>query len=137
MGRAIALPFFVTYFHSRYFVEMLKVTKQDSEYWYVTLTEKVTIANPYFLFSMKCRQTDAYKNFILTDVSTAKERYNKFLFDEGATDNTTLEVGEHEYRIYAQISSNNLNPSLADELVETGILKVLPLLNNELFYQVS
>jgi hypothetical protein len=116
---------------------MLKVTKQDSEYWYVTLTEKVTIANPYFLFSMKCRQTDAYKNFILTDVSTAKERYNKFLFDEGATDNTTLEVGEHEYRIYAQISSNNLNPSLADELVETGILKVLPLLNEELFYQVS
>jgi hypothetical protein len=86
---------------------------------------------------MKCRQTDAYKNFILTDVSTFKERYNKFLFDEGATDNTTLEVGEHEYRIYAQISSNNLNPSLADELVETGILKVLPLLNNELFYQVS
>jgi hypothetical protein len=116
---------------------MLKVTKQDSEYWYVTLTEKVTIANPYFLFSMKCRQTDAYKNFILTDVSTAKERYNKFLFDEGATDNTTLEVGEHEYRIYAQISSNNLNPSLADELVETGLLKVLPLLNDELFYQVS
>ena len=116
---------------------MLQVTKQDSEYWYVTLTEKVTIANPYFLFSMKCRQTDAYKNFILTDVSTAKERYNKFLFDEGATDNTTLEVGEHEYRIYAQISSNNLNPSLADELVETGLLKVLPLLNNELFYQVS
>ena len=116
---------------------MLKVTKQDSEYWYVTLTEKVTIANPYFLFSMKCRQTDAVKNFILTDVSTQKERYNKFLFDEGVTDAKTLEVGEHEYRIYAQISSNNLNPSLADELVETGILKVIPLLNNELFYQVS
>ena len=116
---------------------MLKVTKQDSEYWYVTLTEKVTIANPYFLFSMKCRQTDAVKNFILTDISTFKERYNKFLFDEGVTDAKTLEVGEHEYRIYAQISSNNLNPSLADELVETGILKVIPLLNNELFYQVS
>ncbi len=116
---------------------MLKVTKQDSEYWYVTLTEKVTIANPYFLFSMKCRQTDAVKNFILTDISTFTERYNKFLFDEGATDAKTLEVGEHEYRIYAQISSNNLNPTLADELVETGILKVIPLLNEELFYQVS
>jgi hypothetical protein len=66
-----------------------------------------------------------------------QERYNKFLFDEGATDAKTLEVGEHEYRIYAQISSNNLNPTLADELVETGILKVIPLLNEELFYQVS
>ena len=116
---------------------MLQVTKQDSEYWYVTLTEKVTIANPYFLFSMKCRQTDAVKNFILTDISTFKERYNEFLFDEGVTDAKTLEVGEHEYKIYAQISSNNLNPSLADELVETGLLKVLPLLNDELFYQVS
>ena len=116
---------------------MLTVTKQDSEYWYVTLTEKVTISNPYFLFSMKCRQTDAFKNFLLTDTSTFKERYNKFLFDEGVSDAKTLEVGEHEYKIYAQISSSNLNPSLADELVETGILKVLPLLNNELFYEVS
>jgi hypothetical protein len=86
---------------------------------------------------MKCRQTDAVKNFILTDISTFKERYNEFLFDEGVTDAKTLEVGEHEYKIYAQISSNNLNPSLADELVETGLLKVLPLLNDELFYQVS
>jgi hypothetical protein len=86
---------------------------------------------------MKCRQTDAVKNFLLTDTSTFKERYNEFLFDEGVTDAKTLEVGEHEYKIYAQISSNNLNPSLADELVETGLLKVLPLLNNELFYQVS
>jgi hypothetical protein len=86
---------------------------------------------------MKCRQTDAVKNFILTDTSTFKERYNEFLFDEGVTDAKTLEVGEHEYKIYAQISSNNLNPSLADELVETGLLKVLPLLNDELFYQVS
>lgn len=116
---------------------MLKVTKQDSEYWYVTLTEKVTIANPYFLFSFKCRQTDAYKNFILTDISTQKERYNKFFFEEGVDEDRTLEVGEHEYFIYAQISSTNLNPSLADELVETGLLKVLPLLNNELFYEVS
>ena len=73
----------------------------------------------------------------MTDTSTFKERYNKFLFDEGVSDAKTLEVGEHEYKIYAQISSNNLNPSLADELVETGILKVLPLLNNELFYEVS
>jgi hypothetical protein len=92
---------------------------------------------PLFSIQYEVRQTDAVKNFILTDVSTQTERYNKFLFDEGATDAKTLEVGEHEYRIYAQISSNNLNPTLADELVETGILKVIPLLNEELFYQVS
>jgi hypothetical protein len=132
MGRAIALPFFVTYFYSRYFVEMLKVTKQDSEYWYVTLTEKVTIANPYFLFSMKCRQTDAYKNFILTDVSTAKERYNQFAVVEGTT--FTLLNGEYEYKVYAQTSAINTNPLLANELVETGILKCQLVEQPEVFY---
>jgi hypothetical protein len=116
---------------------MLVVNKQDSVYWYVTATEKVTIANPYFLFSIKSRLTDTTKNFLLTDVSTHTERYNKFLFDEGLTDAKTLEIGEHEYKIYAQISSTNLNPNNADELVESGILKVIPLVNDDLFYEVS
>ncbi len=88
----------------------------------------------------------AVKNFILTDISTFKERYNKFLFDEGATDAKTLEVGEHEYRIYAQISSNNLNPTLADELVvqqddasnlESNIRWFIESKNNELFKQLQ
>lgn len=116
---------------------MLLITKQDSENWILTLTEKVTISNPTFLFSLKSRQTDTFKNFILSDISIHKERYNKFYFEEGVTDETTLEVGEHEYVIYAQISTTNTNPSLADEIVETGILKVLPLLNNEYYYEVS
>ena len=116
---------------------MLTITKQDSTYWYVTATENVTISNPYFLFSIKSRLTDTTKNFILTDVSTHIERYNKFLFDEGIDDAKTLEIGEHEYKIYAQISSTNLNPNNADELVESGILKVIPLVDDELFYEVS
>jgi len=116
---------------------MLLITKQDSENWIVTLNEKVTIANPTFLFSLKSRQTDTIKNFLLTDISAYKDRYNKFYFEEGLTDAKTLEVGEHEYVIYAQISPTNLNPSLADEIVESGILKVQPLLNNEYYYEVS
>jgi len=116
---------------------MLKVTKQDTVFWYLTLTEKVTIANPTFLFSVKSRQTDNIKNFILADVSSYSERYNKFEFTEGDADNTILEVGEHLYTIYAQIDPNNLNPSNADEVVETGLLKVIPLRNDELFYQVN
>lgn len=116
---------------------MLHITKQDTKDFYLTLTEKTTISNPTYLFSLKSRQTDTFKNFILADISTHKERYNQFEFTEGDTDSTTLDVGEHLYTIYAQISTTNTNPNNADEVVETGIFKVLPLINEELFYVVE
>jgi hypothetical protein len=116
---------------------MLHITKQDTKDFYLTLTEKTTISNPTYLFSLKSRQTDTFKNFILPDISNFKQRYNKFNFTEGDTDATTLDVGEHLYTIYAQISPNNTNPNNADEVVETGIFKVLPLINEELFYVVE
>ena len=111
---------------------MLTITKQDTKFLYLTLSEKTTITNPTYLFSLKSRQTDNVKNFILADVSTFDERYNKFEFTEGDTDATTLDVGEHLYTVYAQIDPNN-----ADEIVETGIFKVIPLRNEELFYVVE
>jgi hypothetical protein len=116
---------------------MLHITKQDTKVLYLTLTEKTTISNPTYLFSLKSRQTDNVKNFILTDISAYPERYNEFEFTEGDTEATTLEVGEHLYTIYAQIDPNNLNPNNADEIVETGIFKVIPLRNEELFYEIA
>jgi hypothetical protein len=116
---------------------MLHITKQDTKVLYLTLTEKTTISNPTYLFSLKSRQTDNVKNFILTDISTYPERYNEFEFTEGDTEATTLEVGEHLYTIYAQIDPNNLNPNNSDEIVETGIFKVIPLRNEELFYEIA
>jgi hypothetical protein len=116
---------------------MLNITKQDTKVLYLTLTEKTTISNPTYLFSLKSRQTDNVKNFILTDISTYPERYNEFEFTEGDTEATTLEVGEHLYTIYAQIDPNNLNPNNSDEIVETGIFKVIPLRNEELFYEIA
>ncbi len=50
------------------------------------------------------------------------ERYNEFAVVEGST--FTLDAGEFEYQVYAQTSSSNLSPALANELVESGILKV-------------
>ena len=116
---------------------MLTITKQDSKDLYLTLKEKTTISSPTYLFSLQSRQTDNIKNFILPDISAFKDRYNKFNFTEGDTDATTLDVGEHLYTIYAQVSANNLNPNNADEEVETGIFKVIPLRNEELFYIVE
>jgi hypothetical protein len=101
---------------------MLQINKAESKNWYLTLTEKTTISNPYYLFSLKHRLTAVEYNFLLTDISSYKERYNKFAITEGAT--VTLDAGEYLYRIYAQTSSVNTNPELANELVEEGIVKV-------------
>ena len=109
---------------------MLQINKGESKQWVLTLTEKTTIANPYYLFSFTNRVTNSITNVILTDVSSYKERYNAFNVEEG--DTFTLDACEHQYIVYAQSSSTNTNPSLATEIVESGILKV-----NEIFAGVT
>jgi hypothetical protein len=101
---------------------MLQINKAESKSWYLTLSEKTTIANPTYLFSLTHRLTNTAYNFILTDTSAYVERYNQFAITEGTT--VTLDAGEYQYEIYAQTSSTNLDPALADELVEQGIVKV-------------
>ena len=101
---------------------MLVISLGESKNWYVTLTEKVTIANPYFLFAFTHRLSSQLTTVILSDISTHPERYNQFAVVEGSTIN--LDAGEYEYVIYAQTSSTNLLPELANEEVESGILKV-------------
>jgi hypothetical protein len=100
---------------------MLQIDKGETKNWFLTLTEKVTISPVYFLFSFTHRLTNTTTNVILTDISAYTERYNKFSVDESSLD---IYSGEYMYRVYAQTSSSNTDPDLADELVEQGILKV-------------
>ena len=102
---------------------MLLITKGETKNWYLTLTEKVTIANPKFLFSFKNRVTELETNVLLTDISAYIDRYNKFAVTEGTT--FDLDCGEYNYYVYAQTSAVNTNPLLADELVEEGLFKLL------------
>lgn len=102
---------------------MLLITKGETKNWYLTLTEKVTIANPKFLFSFKNRVTELETNVLLTDISAYIDRYNKFAVTEGTT--FDLDCGEYNYFVYAQTSTTNTNPLLADELVEEGLFKLL------------
>lgn len=113
---------------------MLLITKGETKFWYLTLTEKVTISNPYFLFYVTHRQTNKTYAFILTDVSTFKERYNKFSINENTYN---FFEGEYMYEVYAQTSSTNLDPTLANESVEEGILKVQLVETAEVFYTPS
>jgi hypothetical protein len=101
---------------------MLQINKAESKSWYLTLTEKTTISTPTYLFSLTHRLSNVQYNFILTDTSAYIERYNEFAITEGTT--VTLDAGEYLYEIYAQTSANNLDPALANELVEQGIVKV-------------
>jgi hypothetical protein len=101
---------------------MLQINKAESKSWYLTLTEKTTISTPTYLFSLTHRLTNTAYNFILTDTSAYVERYNEFPITEGTT--VTLDAGEYQYEIYAQTSTTNLDPALANELVEEGIVKV-------------
>lgn len=101
---------------------MLQINKAQTKTWYLTLTEKTTISNPTYLFSLTHRLTNVAYNFILTDTSSYVERYNAFQLTEGTT--VTLDAGEYLYKIYAQTSPTNLNPDLANEVVEEGIVKV-------------
>jgi hypothetical protein len=101
---------------------MLQINKAETKTWYLTLTEKTTISNPTYLFSLTHRLSNVSYNFILNDTSSYVDRYNAFELTEGTT--VTLDAGEYEYKIYAQISTTNLNPELANELVEQGLVKV-------------
>ena len=100
----------------------------------MTLTEKVTIANPKFLFSVTHRQTEKTYNFLLTDISSFTDRYNKFLINENTYD---FFEGEYNYVVYAQTSSVNVNPLLANEQVEEGLLKVQLSAQAEVYYTPS
>lgn len=91
---------------------------------YVTATEKVTLNPPYyFLLSLNNREErDITYNILVTDLSSFPTRYNQFAITTAQSG--AWEKGEYKYTIYAQTSSTNTNPTLANQSVETGILKI-------------
>jgi hypothetical protein len=94
----------------------------------------VTISAPYyFLFNFVNQDTLKEKNFLMTDISSYTDRYNKFSLIEVNSGSEVLTTGRvnlqpcgfWNYKIYAQHSSSNLTPESADVLVEEGIVKVM------------
>lgn len=102
---------------------MLLCTKGTSNTWILTLTEKLTLSSPYYLFELKSDVSNLAVYFIGTDISTHQQRYNQFTFVEGTTA-TLNPTGQWTYKVYEQSSSSNLNPINSTSLLETGIVKV-------------
>jgi hypothetical protein len=59
---------------------------------------------------------------LVTDLSSFPTRYNQFNITTAQSAN--WEKGEYKYTIYAQSSAVNTDPTLANQSVETGILKI-------------
>jgi hypothetical protein len=91
---------------------------------YVTATEKVTLNPPYyFLLSLNNREErDITYNILVTDLSSFPTRYNEFAITTAQSG--AWEKGEYKYTIYAQSSAVNTDPTLANEAVESGVLKI-------------
>jgi hypothetical protein len=115
------------------------INKGQNNFLIFTLSEKVTLTNPYYLFTFKHQVLMSSVNFIASDVSGFPTRYNKFLITEttGSVNLTSgvvslPETGFYEYAIYEQTSSSNLNLANVTGLLEIGMVKVestLPIYN--------
>lgn len=103
---------------------MLIVDTSQTSTLLVTATEKVTLNPPYyFLLSINNREERSLTyNIIVTDLSSFPTRYNQFAITTAQSG--AWVKGEYEYTIYAQTSAVNTNPANANEVVETGIMKV-------------
>lgn len=107
---------------------MLTLTKgQTAESIIVTLNEKRTLDNGYYLFFFESNPKgyEATKIFSFAeDESSYTDRYNKF------TINTSVVFlnkpqGEYTYKVYEQASNSNIDPT-GLTLVEYGILVLNP-----------
>lgn len=108
------------------FISMIYLTKGQTSDVIVTLTEKQTLAAPNYLFYFINRTSNEVVKFVklfASDISSHKERYNKFSIDAQHEFHNKL-AGEWTYYIYEQTSANNTNPAQATSLLETGILRL-------------
>lgn len=87
----------------------------------LTLTEKTTLTNPYYLFVFTHETTKEVVSFIKAstdDLSGYPNRFNEFTFS--STLFATATPGKYIYDIYEQVSSSNTSIALTTSKVETG-----------------
>ena len=121
---------------------MLLIPKNTTATYILTLTEKVTLAVPYFLFEFRSDVTNVPVYFISANTSLHTDRYDSFVITEttGSINYTSGTIalnptGQWTYRVWEQTSTTNLNPVNTTTLLETGILKVTG--TSEVFYSNS
>jgi hypothetical protein len=102
---------------------MIQLTKGQTQFVYLTLTEKQTISSPNYLFTFKNRSTNTEVKFVLlfaADVSLFKERYNKFSIKVDKYFSSKPR-GQWTYSVYQQTSTSNTDVT-GLTLLESGIM---------------
>jgi hypothetical protein len=102
---------------------MIQLTKGQTQYIYLTLTEKQLLSNPNYLFIFTNRSSNLEVKFVLlnaADVSQYKDRYNKFQIVTNTYFGSSLN-GQYTYDVYEQTSTSNTNPAGLNKL-ESGIM---------------
>jgi len=108
---------------------MIYINKNSANTTVLTLTEKVSINNPYFLFTLTSKEGNEEVSFISQDISSATTRYNKFILTESGSTSVNLtqgifhleNTGWFTYKVREQASSSNITPSLSGNIVEEGM----------------
>ena len=107
---------------------MIRLTLGETEQYVVmTLTEKRTLGEGYYLFVFENDTTKDIVNKIADftdDVSPYPDRFNKFLI---AVDTLfgTYDPGQWSYTVYQQESATNTVTTGLD-ILESGLMEVLP-----------
>lgn len=117
-----------------FFCKMLTIDKGQTKNWVMTLTEKTTLVDPYYLFEAYNKETLNYTYMILpSDSSVYSDRYNLYSVTEMDTPVTagqiSLTAGEYIYKVYEQASAVNTNPTGLN-CVEENALQVKESINN-------
>lgn len=92
----------------------------------VTLTEKVILTTPFYLFHFLHVETRQVVAFVLSDeddISVFPERFNQFVID--CTDVFNMRPdGQWIYKVYEQEDEDNIDPAEATTLLEQGKMQL-------------
>ena len=102
---------------------MIQLTRGQTQFIYLTLTEKQLLTSPNYLFIFTNRSSNQQVKFVKlnnTDVSSYKDRYNKFQIVVNDYFSGSLN-GQWDYQVYEQVSTSNTNPAGLN-MLESGIM---------------
>lgn len=131
MGRgshtaALFFIYFAKCYRICYLLEMIHLTKGNTETVIFTLKEKQTLTMPNYLFVFENRSTKSMIKFVklaADNTSTYKDRFDKFSIKVNNYFSRE-DSGEWLYYIYEQASATNINPESATGLLEEGIMRL-------------
>lgn len=107
---------------------MITIKRNQKNNIFLTLNEKTTIDNPFYLIKLFSKQTKTFKVIpLLDDLSNNIVRYNEFIIEENIVEDLNnsiieLDIGGYDYFVY---ESGTSSLSIEDKtIVESGKFNV-------------